>query len=132
MMNNPYQKYKEQSVTTMTPIQILLALYDKAILELNKALIFIDKKDIPKAHNSIIRVYDIITALDVYLNDKYEVGKSLEALYRVMREQLTRANVKKDPEIIKTLITYFQELRDSFALISKKGYVYEQAASIAD
>ena len=42
---NPYQKYMQQSVTTMTPAQLLIALYDKAITEINKAIMDVFEND---------------------------------------------------------------------------------------
>ncbi|MCI7233449.1 MAG: flagellar export chaperone FliS [Oscillospiraceae bacterium] len=111
---NPYQKYMQQSVTTMTPAQLLIALYDKAITEINKAIIFIEDKDIPKAHNSIMRVSDIIDALDAHLKVKYEISDNLAALYQYFRERLVQANVKKDPEILKEILPMITELRNAF------------------
>ena len=111
---NPYQKYMQQSVTTMTPAQLLIALYDKAITEINKAIIFIEDKDIPKAHNSIMRASDIIDALDSHLKVKYEISDNLAALYQYFRERLVQANVKKDPEILKEILPMITELRNAF------------------
>ncbi len=120
MQQNPYQKFMQQSVTTMTPGQLVVALYDKAITELNKAVYYIeDEPSIPKAHNSIIRVLDIVDTLDSHLNEKYEISKSLAAMYQYFRENLTKANVKKDAGILKELIPFFQEIRDAFAEASK-------------
>ena len=48
------------------------------------------------------------------LKEKYEVSKNLAALYEFFREELIKANIKKDPEILKSLIPFFQELRDTF------------------
>lgn len=120
MMQNPYQKYMNQVVTTMTPAQLLIALYDKAITELNKAILYIEDKNIPKAHNSIVRVSEIVDALDASLKEKYEISDNLAALYEFFREQLVQANIKKDPEILKALIPFFQDLHDSFEEASKK------------
>ena len=119
-MQNPYQKYMNQVVTTMTPAQLLIALYDKAITELNKAILYIEDKNIPKAHNSIVRVSEIVDALDASLKEKYEISDNLAALYEFFREQLVQANIKKDPEILKSLIPFFQDLHDSFEEASKK------------
>lgn len=119
MLQNPYQKYMNQVVTTMTPSQLLVALYDKAITELNKAVIYIDDKNIPKAHASITRVSDIVDTLDSSLKEKYEISDNLAALYQYFREQLILANVKKDKEIILPLIPLFTELRDAFSEAAK-------------
>lgn len=120
MQQNPYQKFMQQTVTTMTPGQLVVALYDKAITELNKAVYYIEEEpSIPKAHNSIIRVLDIVDTLDSHLKEKYEISKSLAAMYQYFRESLTKANVKKDASILKELIPFFQEIRDAFAEASK-------------
>ncbi len=116
---NPYQKYMQQSVTTMTPAQLVIALYDKAITEMNKAIIFIEDKNIPKAHNSITRAMDIVDALDSHLKVKYEISDNLAALYGYFRERLVEANIKKDTEILKEIIPMFTEIRDAFFEASK-------------
>lgn len=104
----------QQSVTTMTPAQLLIALYDKAITEINKAIIFIEDKDIPKAHNSITKAGDIIDALDAHLKVKYEISDNLAALYQYFRERLVQANIKKDPEILKEILPMITEIRNAF------------------
>ncbi|MBR4097035.1 MAG: flagellar export chaperone FliS [Oscillospiraceae bacterium] len=120
IQQNPYQKYMQQSVSTMSPGQMVVALYDKAITELNKAIYFIEEEpSIPKAHNSITRVADIVDTLDAHLKEKYEISKNLAAMYQYFRENLIRANVKKDAEILRMLLPFFQELRDAFAQASK-------------
>ncbi len=118
-MQNPYQKYMNQVVTTMTPAQLLIALYDKAISELQKSLIYIEENDIPKTHNSLTRVMDIVDALDASLKEKYEISEKLASLYQYFRERLLEANMKKDVDIINELIPYFVELRESFFEASK-------------
>ena len=50
----------------------------------------------------------------------YEISDNLAALYVFFREQLVQANIKKDPEILKSLIPFFQDLHDSFEEASKK------------
>ncbi len=120
IQQNPYQKYMQQTVTTMTPGQIVVALYDKAITELNKAIYFIEEEpSVPKAHNSIIRVADIVDTLDAHLKEKYEISQNLAAMYQYFRENLIQANIKKDAETLRMLLPFFQELRDAFAQASK-------------
>ncbi|MCL2053910.1 MAG: flagellar export chaperone FliS [Oscillospiraceae bacterium] len=119
MVPNPYQKFMKQSVSTMRPGELLLALYDKAIVELNRAIIFIENKDIPNAHNSIIRVKDIVEALDSSLKVRYEVTENLAALYQYFYKLLISANIKKDPQILSGLIPYFVDLRNTFAEADK-------------
>lgn len=110
----------QQSVTTMTPGQLVVALYDKAITELNKAVYFIEEEpSVPKAHNAITRVADIVDTLDSHLKEKYEISQTLAEMYQYFRETLVRANVKKDAKLLKELIPFFTEIRNAFAEASK-------------
>ena len=51
----------------------------------------------------------------------YEVITNLASLYYFFMEQLIKANVHKDTEILKSLIPFFADLKDAFATISRKG-----------
>ncbi|HOV41506.1 MAG TPA: flagellar export chaperone FliS [Oscillospiraceae bacterium] len=121
MLNNPYQKYMQQSVSTMTPLQLVIALYDKAEQELQKAIYYIENKDYANANNSIIKVQNIVSTLDASLKMKYEISENLASLYAYFKERLIQANIKKDTEILKELMPFFKELKESFEEISKKG-----------
>ncbi|MFA5659479.1 MAG: flagellar export chaperone FliS [Oscillospiraceae bacterium] len=120
-MNNPYQQFMKQSVSTMTPAEMLIALYDKAEQEINKAIIYIDNKDYGKASTSILKVQDIVAMLDSSLKMKYEVSENLASLYDFFSKQLITANISKDTEILKPLIPLFADLKDAFTQISRKG-----------
>lgn len=123
-MNNAYKKYMEQSVMTMSPSQAIIALYEKAALECNKAIYYIENKDIPKATNSIYKVQDIVAGLDSILKTDYEVGENLAKLYDFFMDQLIKANVEKNTEILKKLAEYFNDLKESFIQITRKGVSY--------
>lgn len=122
MQYNPYQKYMQQSVSTMTPAQMLIALYDKAVTELKKSIIYIDEKDYAAVNKSISRVEDIVDMLDSNLKVKYEISDNLSAIYDYLRRSLVQANIKKDKELIESLIPFFEELRDAYKEISHSGY----------
>lgn len=122
MSVNPYQKFMQQSVSTMTPVQLIVALFEKGEQELKKSIYFIENKDIENANNSLTKVQDIVLTLDGSLKMKYELSEQLSALYQYFLQQLIEANVNKDIEIIKELIPFFTELKESFAEISRKGY----------
>lgn len=121
MQANPYQKFMQQSVSTMTPVQLLVALYDKSEQELKKSIYYIENKDYENAHKSLSKVQQIVSLLDGSLKMKYEISDNLTALYTYFRERLIQANVKKDVEIVKELIPFFSELKETFGEISKKG-----------
>lgn len=120
-MGNPYQQFMKQSVSTMTPAELLIALYDKAEQELKKAIYYIENNDMQKASTSIIKVQDIVATLDGSLKMSYEISDNLAQLYDFFTRQLIQANISKDIAILKPLIPLFADLKDAFMQISRKG-----------
>lgn len=120
-MRNPYQQYMQKAGETMTPAERTAAVYDKCITELQKAIYYIDEKDVPNAHKCIVKVQDIIDILDSHLVEKYEISNNFAELYSFLREELVQANIKKDSEKIKSIIPFFENLKYSFTEMSKKG-----------
>ncbi|MBD5082186.1 MAG: flagellar export chaperone FliS [Ruminococcaceae bacterium] len=115
---NPYATYKKQAVTTMTPIEIVVKLYSETERELNRAVVFIDQKDFEKANKSLTKSGDLINALRSVLDVKLPIGQNLDALYSFFERQIITANVKKDKEIINSLIPMVGELKDAFTQIA--------------
>ena len=122
MPANPYQKYMEQSISTMSPVQLVVALFDKSEQELKKAIYYIENKQIENANKSLTKVQDIVATLSSSLKMKYEISENLASIYDYLSEQLVKANIHKDIEIIKELIPFFSELKESFVQVGKKGY----------
>lgn len=101
-MSNPYgaNKYKQMSVQTATPGQLLIMLYEAAIQNVKKASDCIDRNDMAGKGVYIGKAHDIINELVNTLN--FEVGgdiaRSLEGLYNFMIEQLVSANRENSKE----------------------------------
>ncbi|MDR0946533.1 MAG: flagellar export chaperone FliS [Ruminococcus sp.] len=112
---NPYMKYKAAAAATMTPVELLLALYDKCILECRKAVDFIENENYIRANASIKRVEDIVDELRFCLDMKYEMSQNLKELYIYYKNVLIKANRRKDTALIESLIPHFTELREAFA-----------------
>lgn len=121
MQANPYQKFMQQTVSTMTPAQMLVALYDKAEQELKKAIYFIENKEIENASKAIVKVQNIVATLDGSLKVNYDISNNLSALYGFIMEKLVQANIKKDTAIIHEILPFFAELKETFTEIMKKG-----------
>jgi len=122
-ISNPYQKYREQVVYTMTPGQLIILLYDEAIKHIKKALIYIDEKKIAQAHNHIIRAEDVVNTLIDNLNMKYSISEELFALYDYMYRELVQANVKKDSETLKEVLNMLTELKDTWEKAEKAVHI---------
>ncbi len=114
---NPYAAYKKQSVSTMTPIEIVIKLYSETERELNRAVIFIEEKNYESANNSLNKSVDLIAALRSVLDVSLPIGKNLDAIYDFLEKQIITANMKKDTEMIKSLLPMVAELKDAFTQI---------------
>jgi flagellar protein FliS len=113
-VSNPYQRYREQVVYTMTPGQLIVLLYDEAIKNIKKAIIYIEEKKIAQAHNCIIKAEDIINALIDNLNMGYSISEDLFSLYDYMYRQLIQANIKKDSETLKEVLSMLTEFKNTW------------------
>ena len=115
---NPYAAYKKQSVTTMTPIEIVVKLYSETERELNRAVMFIDQKDFEKANKSLTKSGDLVNALRSVLDVNLPIGQNLDSLYSYFEKQIVTANMKKDKEIINELLPMIGELKDAFTQVA--------------
>ncbi len=114
---NPYAAYKKQSVTTMTPIEIVIKLYSETERELNRSVVFIKEKNYESANNALNKSVDLIAALRSVLDVSLPIGKNLDAIYDFLEKQIIAANVKKDVEIVNSLLPMVAELKDAFTQI---------------
>lgn len=92
---NPYAAYKKQSVTTMTPIEIVIKLYSETERELNRSVVFIKEKNYESANNALNKSVDLIAALRSVLDVNLPIGKNLDAIYGFLEKQIIAANVKR-------------------------------------
>ena len=116
---NPYQKYKQQSVMTMTRGEVLNQLFDEVIKQLNGSLVYLEEKDYPGANNALLKAQKIIGYLKSSLDPQYEVSNSLDAMYEYFGYRIMQANVKKESEPINEIIPMITELKDTFATVDR-------------
>ncbi|CBH22448.1 FliS [Acetoanaerobium sticklandii] len=123
-MNNPYAKYKEQSVTTATPEELTLMLYNGCIKFINLAEVYIEEKDYAKSNLNIQKAQGIIQELNITLNMDYEISQNLRQLYTFVNEKLLDANIKKDKQALFDAKEIVSDLRDTWKeamALSRKG-----------
>lgn len=114
---NPYLKtYKENSILTASPEQILLMLYDGAISFLNRAKIHMQEKDNEQTNFCIIKAERIIAEFMNTLNFDVggELANNLYSLYNYLYNRLIEANIKKDSEILDEVLNHLQNLRTTW------------------
>ncbi len=120
---NGYATYQRSRIMTASPAELTLMLYDGAIKFCNIALVGMENKDIEKTHNNIVKARNVIDELLSTLNHKYPVAKDFENVYTYIRELLTEANVKKDPEILNMALTEIRGMRDTWKEVMRLNKV---------
>lgn len=119
MTTNPYQAYKQQSVMTMTPGQMLVAVFDELIKQLNFSRIAFDNNDIAEINRSLQKSQQIINELKSSLNFDYEISNNLNDIYNFFNRAIMNANVKKDSSQIEEILSMITDLRDAFSEANK-------------
>lgn len=109
-----YQKYERNKILTASPAELTLMLYEGAIKFSNIAIMAIEKGDVEKAHNSIMKVQRIITEFQATLNHKYETAKDFEEIYQYLQQRLIEANIKKDKDIMEEVLKHLRVMRDTW------------------
>lgn len=119
LITSPYEKYRQSSVQTSTPAQLLLMLFDGAIRFVRGGIEGIGERDYDKINTMLSKAQAIISELTATLDRSYEVSEGLAALYEYMNHLLIEANIKKQEGPAEEALGYLLELRESWAQAAK-------------
>ncbi|MCI8385901.1 MAG: flagellar protein FliS [Acutalibacter sp.] len=114
MENNPIQHYKEQSVNTMTPNELLLLLFDELMKNLLRCGLALDKQEYELMEASVDKAQDIIRYLDDTLDDQYPISRQLHKLYDFFGYQLGRVKFGRNKAVLDQVRPMIADLRDTF------------------
>lgn len=115
-----YAAYNNGKILTASPAELTLMLYEGAIKFANIAIVAIEKNDIEKAHNNIIKTERIIIEFQSTLDHRYEVAKDFDAVYSYLIRRLRDANIKKDAEILEEVLKHLRTMRDTWKEVMEK------------
>jgi len=108
-------RYLGDSVATASPQRILVMLYDRLVLDLERAEIALDTGDRTEAAAQIQHAQDIVFELRESLRvDAWEGGPRLAALYTWMITELVQAGVKRDRNRVAACRQIAEPLRDAW------------------
>ena len=117
---NPYNVYKQNSVNMASSQQLLLMLLDGAVKYTKIARMAILNKDIARAHKELVRVQDIFLELMITMDKNTGYMEDLYNLYDFIKNELAKANIKKDITIIDNTLPLIEEIRDMWYEVDKK------------
>lgn len=118
-------QYKTMSIETgaaaANPVQLIVMLYDGAIVACRAAIPHIQNNDYPNKSESIFKAIRIIQSGLRMSLDKQEGGKiaqNLDDLYMYMTNLLLKANIENKSEAVNEVIKLLMELRDAWEAIA--------------
>lgn len=111
---NGYQQYKEQSVMTMTPGEMLLLLYDELLKRLMRAELALEKEEYELFGQSVLRCREIVQYLKDTLNYEYPISRELRQMYDFFLYELSRIEAGRKKEVIAELKPLVKDLREAF------------------
>lgn len=127
MEHNAFQQYKEQSVNTMTPNELLLLLFDELVKHLVRCELALQQGDFEQLDVSAGRSIDIVQYLDDTLDHQYPISRDLHRLYDYFEYQLGRVKIGRNKEVLAEVKPMIMDLRESFRAAEKNCAEQAQA-----
>lgn len=108
-------RYVASSVDTMSPGRAIVALYDRMLLDLDRAAAAVAQGNVEGAHSELLHAQEIVAELHRSLDvSQWPAGAGLAELYRFIISELVAANLAKDAARIRTCRELVVPLRDAW------------------
>jgi flagellar protein FliS len=114
------QEYHTTAVTTQSKGRLIVLLYDGAIKFMKLAIKELEAKNYEAKGRYIGRAQSIVDELNAVLDTDGggEIAANLRKLYCFMNRRLAEANTRRDPQMIREVITLMEELNQSWKAIT--------------
>lgn len=120
MPQRALNKYKENSITSATPEELTMMLYNGSLKFMNIGKDAIEKNDFQRKNDALLRAQQIVTELQASLNMDYEISEEMDALYRFINEKLMEANINKSTKEIDEAMEIMMGMRDAWREVIKQ------------
>ena len=117
------KRYKSVQVTTSSPGEILILLYDGMFRFLGEAIAAMKAGERGRAGEKLDRAHAILGELVVGLDPKVapELCTNLESVYMFCMGQLVEANLTQDPAVLADVVRVLTPLREAWTTIVREG-----------
>lgn len=114
--------YASESATGVSPIGLVIRLYENIVSDLGRAVIAVRDGDIERRtlqlQHALLLLAHLQNALD--LENGGEPARLLNRFYDVARTRIVEAQLKQSGKILEDLINNFLSLREAWAEIEKQ------------
>lgn len=108
-------RYIEDAVATASPAKLLLMLFDRLVVDLNRGEQALLNGDRPEANTQLKHAQDIVTELHVSLDlDAWDGAAGLASLYAFVETELITANIRGDAAKVASVRGLMEPLRDTW------------------
>lgn len=123
---NPYKSYKENSVTTACPEELVVLMYRGLEKYIKQGQLYIEAGNSEKTNEVLLKAQGIVSELMCSLDMEVEMSGQLYALYDFLLNCLIEGNIKKDSSVLQPALGIVSELREAWesALISVRQIKY--------
>ena len=108
------QRYRDDAVLSATPERLLTMLYDRLVLDIERAEHAQRAADWTEANAQLLHAQSIVSELTSSLTDAWEGSAGLRALYAFLTQTLIGANIGRDPERTRACHELVAPLRDAW------------------
>ena len=116
-----YQQYKQQSINSMTPGELLLMLYDELVKRSTLASMALEKENWPQFEEAMDRCIDIVNYLDETLDRKYPISRDLSRMYDYFTYEMGRIKTGRNKKELAHLRPMLVDMRDTFRAAEKNS-----------
>jgi flagellar protein FliS len=115
MTTNARAAYMDASIATASPARLLVMLFDRLVLDVQRGLAAQRSGDFEETHRQLTHAQDILLELATSLRpEEFRGGYYLAALYSFLHRQLVMANVRKDASITDEVLTMVTDLCETW------------------
>lgn len=93
------RQYQSDAVMSATPERLLTMLYDRLLLDAERAETAQKAENWPVANENLQHAQSIVAELTSSLTDAWEGSANLRAVYAYLSQTLISANVRRDPAL---------------------------------
>lgn len=113
-MKDEVERYRINSIYTMTGAELVITLYDEMVKKLNQSKILIEHGDQDRANEYIDKVREIIKHLKITLEPGSDISDNLTSIYNFLNVELIKIKANKSGKGIDEVLDIIKELRDAW------------------
>jgi flagellar secretion chaperone FliS len=114
-MNSARNAYMGSMVSTASPARLLVLLYDRLVLDLQRAAECQEADQHVVAAEHLMHAQEIVLELQSSLRvELWSAGPQLSAIYSFVYTQLVQANVKRDVQLTRSCLSLVEPLASAW------------------